>query len=167
MHKAFLIIFQETIMSKLKRWLTQFGLVALTAVITLVGVFVWQNLFNPKTVSIIPKGEQVTVVVDKLVILKGIQSQEKLQNVKQVLQREVEVTLDLGDFSVFGLTLLENKRVQKFAITGYVVAGIDLSKLQPEDISFDDKNKQIKVRLPASRGFGRKYFRRSNPNSKR
>ena len=136
-------------MLKLKNWLAQFGLVALTVIVTLLVVWLWQNVFHFKSVSIVPKGEQVTVVVDKLVILKEIQSEEKLQTVKQVLQREVEVTLDLGDFSVFGLTLLENKRVQKFAITGYVIAGVDLSKLGPNDLSFDEKNSQIKVRLPA------------------
>ena len=135
-------------MSKIRNWLTQIGLVVSTVIITLAGVWLWQNVFNQKPLVIFPKGEQVTVVVDKLVILKEIQSEEKLQTVKQVLQREVEVTLDLGDFSIFGWTLLENKRVQKFAITGYVIAGVDLSKLKPEDINLDEKTGQIRVRLP-------------------
>ena len=49
-----------------------------------------------------------------------------------IIQRDVEVLLDLGEINFFGLSI-DKTRKQKIALTGSVSAGIDLSKAKFEN----------------------------------
>ncbi len=124
--------------------------IILTVLVVLSVLFVWQNFFQNNSQTNSSKNrDQFTVVIDKMVILQEVQALERLETVRQTMQREVEVTIDLGDLAVFGHTILENKRTQKFSITGYVIAGIDLSGFSSEDIELDTDTKKIKINIPA------------------
>ena len=90
--------------------------------------------------------QEVNVNIDKTVLVERVQELSRLQTTAQTYQRDVEITVDLGDFSLFNTRLLENKRTQKVAITGTVFAGIDLDKLTDEDIEVVDGS--IKILLP-------------------
>ncbi|GEM_PF-1194263 len=133
-----------------KQWLNIITTIIITTLVVLSILFIWQNLFQNDTQTNTSKNrDQFTVVIDKMVILQEVQALERLETVRQTIQREVEVTVDLGDLTVFGHTVLENKRTQKFSITGYVIAGIDLSKISSEDIELDVDTKKIKINIPA------------------
>jgi hypothetical protein len=91
----------------------------------------------------------VNVQIDKTAILQKIQKVNRLQTVEAIFQRDLAIELDLGNFELFGKTLLENKRKQSFAVTGSVTAGVDLSKMDQNSIKVDSANKKIEITLPA------------------
>jgi hypothetical protein len=92
---------------------------------------------------------KLVVNIDKTVILKQIKQIQVLNTVEQTLQRDFDVTLESNDLALFGLRLLESNRSQKFAITGSVAAGIDLSQINLEDIVFDKEKSVIRITTPA------------------
>lgn len=94
------------------------------------------------------KTQKINVYVDETVILEKIQNLEKLETVSMTLQRDFEIVLENKDFSIFGLTLLENKRTQTIAVTGTVVAGVDLSLIQKDDIKISAEDKKMTLKLP-------------------
>ncbi len=93
--------------------------------------------------------DQVTVKIDKTVIIKEVRQISKLETVKQIMQRDIEVTLDLGDLEVFGWSLLEKKHTRKVAVTGDITAGIDLAKIREGDIILSEDKKTLTINLPA------------------
>jgi len=97
---------------------------------------------------------ETIVKYDKVAIIEKVQSQNKLQTASQTIQRDVNITLDLGEFQIFGLTILENQKTQTVAITGEVVAGLDLSKIDESDIIIDQDKKTLTIILPESEIFG-------------
>ncbi len=134
-------------------WIRSFFSVLLTILITVIiifaGLFVWQNFFDGPPLIPTDGGDQFTVTVDKTAIVQEVQNLERLETVRQVIQRNIQVTIDLGDLEIFGLNLLENKRTQEFSFTGFVTAGIDLADVRAEDIELSSEERQVLIRLPA------------------
>lgn len=91
----------------------------------------------------------INVQIDKTVILEKIQKLNRLETVEAIFQRDLTIELDLGNFELFGKTILENKRKQTFAITGSVSAGVDLAKLNQNNIKVDNINRKIEITLPS------------------
>lgn len=127
------------------------SIIIVTISIIFSGLFVWQNFFQQKyTQDISESGkDKFTVTVDKTVIIQQVQELQKLETIKQIIQREISVTIDLGELEFFGVSVLENKRTQEFLITGYVTAGIDLSLVTAEDIKVSSTEKEVLIRLPS------------------
>ena len=94
-----------------------------------------------------PNDGKIVVNIDKTVIVEKVQKLNRLETVRSTIQRDLEISLDLGNFDLFGQRILENKRVQKYAVTGFVSAGVDLSKLNKDKISFDEKNNSITLNI--------------------
>jgi len=128
--------------SKAKSALTTIGIIFIVIIITAIGTIFVENYIKKDQ-------SQVTVNIDKVVIVQEVKKLSKLETIKQVMQRDVEVTLNMGDFTAFGWTLLENKHTQKVAATGDVTAGIDLSKIKDGDVVISDDKKTLTITLPA------------------
>jgi hypothetical protein len=77
---------------------------------------------------------------DKVAIIKEIRNLARLQTVEMTIQRDFDLTLDLGNLNVFGVKLLDNQRQQKFAITGNVFAGVDFADFSEQNLVLDSEN---------------------------
>lgn len=139
--------------SRIKNFFNIVLTIIITVLIVFAGLFVWQNFFDGPEVIPEDQGDQFTVTVDKTAIIQEVQSLERLETVRQVIQRDIQVTVDLGDLEVFGVSILENKRTQDFTITGYVTAGIDLGAVEAEDVELSAEEKEVLIRLPAPEVF--------------
>jgi hypothetical protein len=124
-----------------------FTIVFLILIFLLVaGIFVWKiDTSNTKN--------QIDVKIDKTVIVEKVKALNKLETAEVLVQRDVQITLDLGNFELFGKPLLENKRTQKVAVTGTVVAGVDFSKINDSQITYDTSKNSIDMNLPSSEVF--------------
>lgn len=96
----------------------------------------------------IDKNDEVVVEIDKTVIVQKIQKKNVLETVKETSRRDLKITLNDGDFTAFGITILENKRTQELSIVGSVSAGVDLSKVDENSISISDDKKTLTIKLP-------------------
>lgn len=96
---------------------------------------------------------KIEVKIDKTVIVQKVKALNKLETTEIWIQRDLEVTLDLGKFELFGVQLLQNKRTQKIAVTGKVVAGVDFSKVSSDKINYDSAKNSIAMELPTSEVF--------------
>lgn len=95
------------------------------------------------------KDNQINVTIDKTVIVQKVKSLNKLESVEELIQRDITVELDLGKVDLFGLTSFESKRTQKVAVTGSIVAGVDLSKIDGNKVKFDEAKSSLEIELPA------------------
>jgi hypothetical protein len=114
------------------------------------GFLIYSNLqtqFFPNNNSAVKdKEDKINVKIDKTVILEQIKKVNKLETVSQAIQRDFEVQLESEDLDIFGLKILDSSRKQKFAVTGVVSAGIDLSKLTSEDVIMTEN--QVTITIP-------------------
>jgi hypothetical protein len=115
----------------------------LTAIAAILSMLVLALFLNLKTSSNTPT---VNVSYDKTVIVDKIQGVNKLETTQMVIQRDIALTLDLGNVEVFGKNI-ERTRTQNIAITGTVAAGVDLSKLNADNVELKDNT--LAITLPA------------------
>lgn len=92
--------------------------------------------------------ERVVVRFDETVIIDRFQELSTLQTASVIVQRDIEVELDLGTFEFQGIPLLDSKKSQKLAATGRVIAGVDLSKIEPEMVTLEEGNLMISLPEP-------------------
>lgn len=118
------------------------GFAALVVFVLLLGFFVYSFLKDSQD------NTNVTVNIEKAAIVQEIQSLNRLETVKQVINRELEITLDDNDFEIFGWTILESERTQKLNVTGSIIAGIDLKKIDTDDIELSNDGKKVEITLP-------------------
>ena len=86
--------------------------------------------------------------LDKLAVLKRIQSLNLLTTKQYFLERDLKITLNFDDLKIFNITILENSLSQDVRVSGKVFAGIDMSKLQQEDIMVAKDQNKINLILP-------------------
>jgi hypothetical protein len=115
------------------------------AIFVILGIVFIYQFFSTNS----KKDNQINVTIDKTVIVQKVRSLNRLETVEVVIQRDLSVELDLGKVDLFGLTSFESKRTQKIAVTGNVVAGIDLSKIDADKVKFDENNNSLEIELPA------------------
>jgi len=113
-----------------------YAIIALLVVVSVIGFSAYYFIFRRSETA---EG-QVKVTIDRIAIINKVQNLKRLETVRETIQRDVEIELDLGDFKIFDFKIAENKLKQKFAITGYVSAGIDLDKFQAQNLNVDNKN---------------------------
>jgi len=92
----------------------------------------------------------VNVKLDKTVIVQKIQNIAKLQTVEMTIQRDLSVELDAGGLSFFGSEIFNDKAKTDYAVTGSIIAGVDLANLKPEQVSLENSSKKLVINLPAS-----------------
>jgi len=92
--------------------------------------------------------DRINVNINKTAILQQVRELQVLNTVEQTLQRDFDIELKSEDLGLFGISILESSRTQKFAVTGSVTAGIDLSQIKEGDITFDRENNKIKIKTP-------------------
>ena len=69
-----------------------------------------------------------TVIPDPVTIIKDVQSLARLETIQYSVEKVITAEVGQGDFGfLFGDKLL-------FVAHGYVIAGIDMAKLKPEDL---------------------------------
>lgn len=116
-----------------------------TVIVILLGVaiflgFNW-NKQNQNTVN---------VKLDKTVIVQKIQNIAKLETVEMTIQRDLTIELDAGGLSFFGTEVFNDKATTEYAVTGTVIAGIDLSGLNNDQVILENESKKLTLTLPAS-----------------
>ena len=89
---------------------------------------------------------------DKIAIIQAVQKQNRLETITTTVQRNFTITLDLGDFSVFNVPILQNKRQQEISATAKVGAGVDLSKLTEKEVLIGQDG-TVNIALPAAEIF--------------
>ncbi len=89
---------------------------------------------------------------DKIAIIQAVQKQNRLETITTTVQRNFTITLDLGDFSIFNVPILQNKRQQEISATAKVGAGVDLSKLTEKEVLIAQDG-TVNITLPAAEIF--------------
>lgn len=86
-----------------------------------------------------------TVLPDPITIIRDVQSMARLETIQYSVEKVITAEINQGVFGpLFGDKLL-------FVAHGYVIAGVDLSKLTVEDLTLDDN--VLKVHLPEAEVF--------------
>ncbi len=81
-----------------------------------------------------------TIIPDPVTIIKEVHSLARLETIQYSVEKVITAEIGQGKFDfLFGDKLL-------FVAHGYVIAGIDLSKLEPDDLKLT--NGILQVRLP-------------------
>jgi hypothetical protein len=94
------------------------------------------------------KSPEVKARFDETVIIQKIQNLSKLEVLEMVIQRDLDVDLDLGKLEILGLSI-EKKRSQKISLVGKVTAGIDFAAIGKDNIIYDNNN--LILNLPATK----------------
>jgi len=126
-------------MKTLQSFLVTLLIVGLLGVAVFLG-FNW-NKQNQNTVN---------VKIDKTVIVQKIQNISKLETVEMTVQRDLTVELDAGGLSFFGSEVFNDKATTEYAVTGTIIAGIDLAKLSNDQVNLESNSKKLTITLPAS-----------------
>lgn len=106
------------------------------------------------SINFVFKNKANTVAIyDKTIIIEKVKSLNRLETLEMLIQRDIEITLDLGDFKVLEFSILKNKRTQKIAVTGKIVSGIDFSKLDSNKVSLNQNSSLLKIELPSTEVF--------------
>lgn len=92
----------------------------------------------------------VKVTLDKTVIVQKVQNIAKLQTIEMTVQRDLKVELDAGGLSFFGTEVFNDKATTEYAVTGSIIAGVDLKNLQPDQVVLENDSKKLTITLPAS-----------------
>lgn len=92
----------------------------------------------------------VKVTIDKTVIVQKIQNIAKLETIEMTVQRDLAVELDAGGLSFFGTEVFNDKAKTDYAVTGSIIAGVDLNNLKSDQVSFENNSKKLVITLPAS-----------------
>jgi Protein of unknown function (DUF4230) len=115
-------------------------------ILLLTGGFLAVGNTNPVS-NIIKQGPvSVSTLPDKKSIISNIKSLNRIETISEDVQREFDLNLDFGNLEIFGVSI-DNKKDQRFQVTGKVIAGIDTSKVTEDDIEVSDK--ELRIRLPA------------------
>ncbi len=86
-----------------------------------------------------------TIIPDPVTYIKDIQALARLETIQYTVEKVITAETGQGNFSfLFGDSLL-------FVAHGYVIAGIDMSKIQPQDMAY--QNGVLYVRLPPAEVF--------------
>jgi len=86
-----------------------------------------------------------TVLPDPITIIRDVQSMARLETIQYSVEKVITAEINQGVFGpLFGDKLL-------FVAHGYVIAGVDLSKLTVEDLTLDDN--VLNVHLPEAEVF--------------
>jgi len=125
-----------------------FGAGLAIGLVVAAGFYAYSLTWNSQTDS-----STVSAEFDKIAIIQAVQKQSRLETVTTTVQRNLVVTLDLGDFSVFNFSILQNNRQQEISATAKVGAGIDLSLMKNDDFIFDEASKTVVLTLPAPKVF--------------
>jgi len=114
------------------------------------GIYMYTQSWTDEETS---QADSVTAEFDRVAIIQAVQQQARLETVTTTVQRDVTVTLNLGDFQLFDFTLLESKRQQEISATARVGAGVDLSIMNEDDFDFDEETQTATLTLPAPEVF--------------
>jgi Protein of unknown function (DUF4230) len=110
------------------------------------GILALKNL-NPIS-SIIKQGPiSISTLPDKKSIITQVKALNRIETISEDVQREFDLNLDFGKLQLFGVDI-DNKKDQRFQVSGKVIAGIDTSKITENDIEISDKNITIKLPSP-------------------
>jgi hypothetical protein len=83
-----------------------------------------------------------TILPDPVTIINQVQALARLETIRYTVEKVITAQANQGVLApLFGDRLL-------FVAHGYVIAGIDMSKIEPEDLSLDGT--VLNVRLPAA-----------------
>ena len=110
------------------------------------GVLVARN-YNSLTGVIKQNPQNISTTPDKKVLITQIKSLNRIETISEDVQREFDLNLDFGELEVFGVRI-ENKKDQRFQVSGKVIAGIDTGKLTDNDVQLQDKNLIITLPSP-------------------
>ncbi len=109
------------------------------------GILAFMN-FNPIK-NIVKQGSQsISTIPDRQVIITQVKSLNRIETISEDVQREFDLKLDFGELKIFGVSI-ENRKDQRFQVSGKVIAGIDTSKIKDTDIEIIGDN--LTIRLPA------------------
>jgi Protein of unknown function (DUF4230) len=112
----------------------------------IVGAFLTFRNLNP-IANIVKQGPiSIATLPDKKSIITQVKSLNRIETVSGDVQREFDLNLDFGKLEIFGVSI-ENKKDQRFLVSGKVIAGIDTSKISENDIELSGNN--LNIRLPA------------------
>lgn len=118
------------------------GVIVIILVVILSVGFYYSNYpdqKNPESVT--------TKISDKALILQ-VRSLNRIETIEEKIQSEIEVEFSKEVIEIFGITILEDSKVQTIKVTGIVIAGIDLSKIEEGDIDSNLSEKSILITLP-------------------
>jgi hypothetical protein len=83
-----------------------------------------------------------TIIPDPVTIISEVQALARLETIRYTVEKVITAETNQGSLAaLFGDRLL-------FVAHGYVIAGIDMNKIKPEDLQLDGE--VLKVRLPAA-----------------
>jgi Protein of unknown function (DUF4230) len=109
------------------------------------GILAFINI-NP-IASIVKQGPiSISTLPDKKSIITQVKALNRIETISENVQREFDLNLDFGKLEIFGVSI-DNKKDQRFQVSGNVIAGIDTSKIKEGDVEINDKN--INIKLPA------------------
>ncbi len=129
--------------------LTLVGIAAIWFIVNLVSSRI-NNTLNPLQQANHELGTQVanllhptpTIIPDPVTIINEVQSLARLETIRYTVEKVVTAEVNQGVLGpLFGDRLL-------FVAHGYVIAGIDMSKIKPEDLWLEGG--LLNVRLPAT-----------------
>lgn len=87
-----------------------------------------------------------TVVPDPVTIVREVRALSRLETIRYSVEKVITAETGQGAFGfLFGDRLL-------FVAHGYVIAGVDLNNLGPDDVTFDDKGR-VYLSLPSPEVF--------------
>jgi len=144
-------------MDNKKAWVLAIGILLIFAASAITIIFVVRDTIQ-RTVSPVQAatgnlGTRVaevlnpspTVVPDPVTIIHGVRGLSRLETIQYTVEKVITAETGQGPFGfLFGDRLI-------FVAHGIVLAGVDMEKLQPEDLSVKDQ--VLYVRLPASEIF--------------
>lgn len=90
---------------------------------------------------------RVNVQIDRTVIVQRIQELSRLETVEMVIQRDLTIELNAAGLSFYGRELLQDKATTEYAVTGFVVAGVDLSTLNQDQVILDNEKRILTLNL--------------------
>lgn len=92
--------------------------------------------------------ETVQARVGEKALILQVRSLNRLETVEEKIRSEIQVEFSKEVIEIFGITILEDSKVQTVEVTGNVVAGIDLSKVEEKDVEVDLNEKSLKITFP-------------------
>lgn len=125
------------------------GLLAIVLVLVLIGPRLMSGIMSavPERVAQVVATPTPTVI-DRGGTIQQIRSLNRLETQSYSVERVVEASVQRGN----ALDLILGERLLLIA-SGNVIAGVDLSKLRPEDVTISDDGGSITINLPPSEIF--------------
>jgi hypothetical protein len=82
--------------------------------------------------------------------LKKLNQISELSTVEMIFAKEIETKITFDNLELFGGINLNREASQKLNVEGNVKSGLNLSKINAQDIEIDENHKTIKIKLPQS-----------------